>query len=134
MAINSGSSAYSIPVGNDAKHESLSYAAVPFHTSAPIPSNDSGFEYKGENSDKRFPSAPKKLTEKPVPANLRSGSFNHVPGETPISKIGPTPHKYTAEDNGPTGKKFSESLHERKNDGKFVETTKRSKPHHERED
>ena len=32
-------------------------------------------------------------------------------------------------DNGPTGKKFTESLHERKNNGKFEESTKNSRHH-----
>lgn len=126
MAINSGGSAYSIPVGNDAKHESLSYAAVPFHTSAPIPSNDAiptkSWQQQRQEGMKN-PETGKQKTAAEYNAGIES-QRNKV-----LQNIGDE-----AIDNGPTGKKFSESLHERKNDAKFVETTKRSKPHHERED
>jgi hypothetical protein len=143
--VNMGSSAYSIPVTNDsAAHTSFDDLSVPFHTSAPIPHGESN----GNRPDffEGYKSAADEVavdfngySEKEERDQINDEAYKQWKSKTPLpehhgpetkraSIRGEHQNEHDMNDStGPTGKKFTESLHERKPDGKFEETTKKSK-------
>lgn len=123
--------------------ESLSYAAEKFHTSPHMPATDETVThprgtgkpaaYAGTEGGKHpdhngnFQEHLKAIGEaRGRPQSLREG----VVGRAKSINIENIPAQ---DSTGPTGKQFTESLHERKPDGKFEESTKRTKPAHERD-
>ena len=87
--------------GSSALNDSgeFEHLALPFHTASHMPATDGGLP----------------------------GSPFYKQGMNPKSSI--VSNVMDAEDSlGPTGKRFTESLHERKNNGKFEESSNKKKP------